>query len=355
MRIKDAANRELPPRLIKRQRTLKSGKIWIGYYYNGRDEEGNRKEIPLGTDLDEARAEWARLERKASPKVRRLMASLFDRYEREIIPGKAPRTQSDNRKELQHLRKAFADAPIDAITPQIVAQYRDARTAKTRANREIALLSHIFNIAREWGFTDRENPCSRVRRNKEKVRDYYAADDVWDAVYKQAVQELKDAMDLAYLTGQRPADSIKPTTADLTDEFMLVNQGKTGKKLRIRLRIDGELTGLGLFIDGLLERRKLSGIRNSALITNSSGLRMSYAMLRNRWDEARASAAIKAVREGDTSLAERIQQFQFKDIRPKAASEIEDLTAASRLLGHTKEEITKKVYRRVGEIVNPTR
>lgn len=341
--------------MIKRIRQRKSGKIWIGYYYNGRDENGRRKEIPLGSDLNQARVEWARLERTVAPAVINLMGAIFDRYEAEIIPGKAPRTQSDNIKELKNLRKAFSDAPIDAITPQVVAQYRDARTAKTRGNREIALLSHVFNIAREWGYTEKENPCARVRRNKEKVRDYYAADDVWDAVYKHACQELKDAMDLAYLTGPRPADSIKPTTGDLSGDFMLVSQGKTGKKLRIRLRNGEQLTGLGLFIDGLLERRKEAGIRNSVLITNSSGLRMSYAMLRNRWDEARASAATKAASAGDTALAERIRQFQFKDIRPKAASEIEDLTAASRLLGHSKEEITKKVYRRVGEVVNPTR
>lgn len=36
------------------------------------------------------------------------------------------------------------------------------------------------------------------------------------------------------------------------------------------------------------------------------------------------------------------------------ASEIE-LTHASRLLGHSTEEMTKKVYRRVGEILNPTK
>ncbi|KAF5292576.1 hypothetical protein FQR65_LT20254 [Abscondita terminalis] len=41
----------------------------------------------------------------------------------------------------------------------MIAQYRDSRTAKTRANREIALLSHVFNIAREWGLTTKDNPC----------------------------------------------------------------------------------------------------------------------------------------------------------------------------------------------------
>jgi len=77
-------------------------------------------------------------------------------------------------------------------------------------------------------------------------------------------------------------------------------------------------------------------------------------MLRNRWDDAREKAAIKASTDGDPALATSIRQFQFKDIRPKAASEIE-LTHASRLLGHSTEEITKRVYRRVGEVVKPTR
>lgn len=75
-------------------------------------------------------------------------------------------------------------------------------------------------------------------------------------------------------------------------------------------------------------------------------------MLRNRWDDAREKAAIKASADGDPALATSIRQFQFKDIRPKAATEIE-LTHATRLLGHSKEEMTKKVYRRVGEIVKP--
>ncbi len=82
---------------------------------------------------------------------------------------------------------------------------------------------------------------------------------------------------------------------------------------------------------------------------------MSYNMLRNRWDEARDKAATKAATEGDAELAITIRKFQFRDIRPKAGSEIEDIKDASRLLGHSTEEMTKKVYRRVGEIVKPTK
>jgi integrase len=340
--------------MIRRNAKLKSGKIWTGYYYNGRDANGKRKEIPLGGDLDQAKVEWARLERRAPPKPSHLLGSLFDRYVKEIIPTKGLRTQSDNMKELKQLRKAFEKAPIDSITPQVVAQYRDARTAKVRANREIALLSHMFTIAREWGLTSNANPCFGVRRNKEKPRDYYAGDFVWNAVYTEAVQELKDAMDLAYLTGQRPADVLKVATTDLNAGFLMVKQGKTEKKLRLRLEDAGVQSALSAFINDLQERRALSGIKTSRLITNTSGLRMSQQMLRNRWDEAREKAAIKAGADGDSSLAVLIRQFQFKDIRPKAASEIE-LTHASRLLGHSTEEMTKKVYRRVGEIVKPTK
>ena len=51
MRQKDKPNRELPPRMIKQTRRRKSGKIWVDYY------NSHRKEIPLGSGLNEARAE----------------------------------------------------------------------------------------------------------------------------------------------------------------------------------------------------------------------------------------------------------------------------------------------------------
>ncbi|WLH87872.1 tyrosine-type recombinase/integrase [Pseudomonas sp. FP453] len=354
MSQKTTAGRDLPPRMIQRCRKRKSGKIWIGYYYDGRDAEGNRKEIPLGSDLDDAKVEWAHLERKAVPSPAHLMDRLFEEYEKKVMPKLTKGTQDDYQKGLRQLKKAFTGAPLDAMTPQVIAQYRDARKAKVRANREIALLSTMFTFAREWGLTDRANPCFGLRRNKETPRDYYAGEIVWNAVYDQAPQELKDAMDLAYLTGQRPADVLKVATTDLNAGFLMVKQGKTSKKLRLRLEDEGVQSGLSTFIDDLQERRAIKGIKTSRLITNTSGLRMSQQMLRNRWDEARENAAIKAGADGDSALAALIRQFQFKDIRPKAASEIE-LGHASRLLGHSTEEMTKKVYRRVGEIVKPTK
>ena len=240
------------------------------------------------------------------------------------------------------------------MTPQIIAQYRDSRTAKVRANREISLLSHIYNIAREWGLTE-NNPAAGVRKNKEAPRDFYATEEIWSAVYSVAASELRDAMDLAYLTGQRPADVLSMREADAVNEFLQVAQGKTFKKLRIRLTAAGVLNDLGTLVARLIEQRRTRGVRNPYLIITEDGRQVTKHMLRLRFDDARDKAIATAKEKGDGVLAASIRQFQFRDIRPKAASEILDLGDASRLLGHTDKRITETVYRRVGEIVKPTR
>ena len=353
MRPKSSA-RDLPPRMLRRTKRLASGKVWEGFYYNGRDDNGKRVEIPLGTDLNEAKRKWAELECKPAPVETGLMRVIFDRYTRDIIPTKAPKTQKDNEGCMKMLRKVFDNAPINAITPQHIAQYRDERgaAAPVRANREIALLSHVWNLAREWGYTAKENPVKGVRKNKEKPRDFYADDAVWKAVYAAACVELQDAMDLNYLTGQRPADVLKMRLADIKDGAIEVQQNKTKKKLRILLDDNGTRTELGKVIDRIKGReRKVASL---FLIATPAGKALNQWTLRTRFDDARSDAAKAAKEAGDETLAARIREFQFRDIRPKAASEM-DLGHASKLLGHTEHEITEKVYRRVGETVKPTR
>ena len=341
MRTKD--NRDLPPKMLRRVRLLKSGKTWESYYYNGRDIDGRRIEIPLGRDLNQAKRKWAELECIEAPRETGVMRIVFDRYDRDIIPTKAPRTQVDNRGALRFLRAVFDSAPIDAITPQFIAQYRDKRSqaAPVRANREIALFSHVWNMAREWGFTAKENPVKGVRKNREKPRDYYADDQVWNAVYASACQELRDAMDLNYLTGQRPADVLKMKISDIKDGALEVVQNKTKKRLKITIA-DSQLSTV-------IDRIKSRKVTTMFLVATAEGRPLNAGTLRLRFDAARLAA-----RELHPELDDRIKAFQFRDIRPKAASEM-TLDHASKLLGHSEQEITEKVYRRVGEVVKPTK
>jgi integrase len=41
-----------------------------------------------------------------------------------------------------------------------------------------------------------------------------------------ATEELRNAMDLAYLTGQRPSDALRMTEDDIVSGFLVVSQGR---------------------------------------------------------------------------------------------------------------------------------
>lgn len=333
---------DLPPRMLRRTKTLKSGKVWIGYYYNGRDADGRRKEIPLGGDLAEAKKKWAELEGKPVARVI-TMGAVFERYIREVIPEKSAGTQQNQIYCIKPLMRVFRDAPLDQILPSHIAQYRDFRIKKSTTTRtEMAIFSHAFDYAREWGYTDRENPCRGVKKPILKPRDFYADKAVWDAVYKQAVPELRDAMDLAYLTGQRPGDVLKMQHSDIQAGALVLKQQKTGKKLRILLE--------GTELEKVIMRIRQKKIISVFLVSTEKGVKLSMAMLKTRWKIAREKAA-----QAFPELAEKIRQFQFRDIRAKAASDIKDLKDATALLGHTEQQLTEKVYRRLGKTARPTR
>lgn len=110
---------------------------------------------------------------------------------------------------------------------------------------------------------------------------------------------------------------------------------------------------MGALLRKILERNASHG--SPYLLLTDNGKWVTAPMLRHRWDDAREEAVKEAVASGDQVLAVRISQFQFRDIRPKAASEITDIDHASLLLGHTKGDITERVYRRVGALAKPTK
>ena len=56
------------------------------------------------------------------------------------------------------------------------------KIVKVRANREKTLLSHIFNKAREWGYTALQNPCQGVKGFKGTGRSSNITDAEFDLV-----------------------------------------------------------------------------------------------------------------------------------------------------------------------------
>lgn len=109
------------------------------------------------------------------------------------------------------------------------------QVAKVRANREKALFSHLFNKAGKWGCTATQNPCQSVKGFKEVGRSRYITDAEFDQVKAQAHFTVVNTMDLALLTGQRPADVLKLKRTDIRDGALWIVQNKTGARLGIEV------------------------------------------------------------------------------------------------------------------------
>ena len=77
-----------------------------------------------------------------------------------------------------------------------------------------------------------------------------------------------------------------------------------------------------------------------------------FGYFRNYFDKARDAAEQEAKKLGIC-----FEQFQFRDLRQKAASDIDamhDIKAAQKLLGHTTEQMTAGSIRpRRGDVVQP--
>lgn len=151
-----------------------------------------------------------------------------------------------------------------------------------------------------------------------------------------------------YLTGQRPADALRMSEHDIMDGFLVVTQAKTKQPLRIG--IAGRLAEL---LDRIKVRKAAHKIVTAGLLTNTNGKRLTAAVLRNHFHDARKLAA-----EANPQMAAEILAFHFYDLRAKAADDTSDQRgeqAASDLLGHGNVKTTQRHYLRRGKIVGATK
>ena len=142
-----------------------------------------------------------------------------------------------------------------------------------------------------------------VKGFKEVGRSRHIADAEFDQVKACAHFTVIDAMDLALLTGQRPADVLKLKRTDIRDGALWIVQNKTGARLGI------EVTGELIPVIARINERPRQPI-SAWLIQDENGQPLSSFALRSRFDKARTLAPV---------------DFQFRDIRAKAATDAGDL------------------------------
>jgi len=307
-------NPELPTGLFKHGRKYRTRKGKNEWHY-------------LGEDLGKALTEYARLLEGMKKGV---LSIAMDRYLRDEMPKKAPKTQLAQVPQLERLRRVFGHMPPDEIRQSDAIAYLDTR-GKIVANREIALLRHVLTKCVHWDYVGRNPLLNMQYRIKEKARnrEVSASERRW--VMRRAQPRERYIIWLIYIIGMRREDVLSLSRWDCKKDYLYINEQKTGKRVRI------------------VWTRSLERV-TKRLIKLSPDYRLfpvSESGFDSAWQRLRKKLAIEQP---------GYELFQLKDLRAEHAGEIEDKGGNATLqLDHSSRATTKKHYLRRGRIITPIR
>lgn len=288
-------------------------------------------------------------------KTKPTLAEFAQRYLAEYaVVHKKPRTLGEDLL-LLGLRKATADAPerwerndnkrtilevlgaerIDAIGPAYVTRLHLAwKDTPTRANRALALLSHMFTMAEKWHLRPTlSNPCRHVERFKENKRERFLSA-VELARLGETLTELEGkrgaqvfglaAVRLLIFTGARASEILSLTWAsvDLETGTARLADSKTGAKT--------------IFLNPpaveVLQRLPHVDDNPHVIVGGNPGAALTLSGLEQVWQDVRAKAGLGDVRLHDL-------RHSFASV---AAARGQSLPVIGALLGHTQAATTQR-------------
>ncbi len=160
---------------------------------------------------------------RQNARIGETVAGLCDSYmERYLIHRKA---QRDIKRRIEHIIKpAWRSRRVDSIIRQDVARLH-GRVGKNNgpyeANRTLALISKMFELAVVWGFVPDEfpNPARRIEKFEEKKRDRWLTPEELPRLVEAIDQEVNDSAKFAIwlylLTGLRKDELLRAKWEDI--------------------------------------------------------------------------------------------------------------------------------------------
>jgi integrase len=268
------------------------------------------------------------------------MMELFARYREERLPLLGARTQREVRHHLRALERDFGHYEAGTIRPKDVGRWMHATKAKQHRNKQRSVLSVVMNLAVGDWFIDGcdSNPCANVKKHPSKARDRYVTDEEFLAVRAMAKFPVQLAMDLALLTGQRKGDLLDLTWLKVYQDHIDITQGKTGKHLGIRIT-----PKLAEVLQRARQYKPFVGPR-LYLVRTRTGEPFTHEGFGAQWQRLMNHAMKTGVIR---------KRFTFHDLRAKCASDKKNLQGASALLGHSDQALTRRIYVRNIQMVDP--
>lgn len=163
------------------------------------------------------------------------LAECLKRYQREVTPHKKGAAQEHGKID-KFLTYSLANFYMASIRGTHLAAFRDERLAEAKPAtvvREMAILSHVFNVARkEWGMENLSNPLEVVRKPKMPPgRDRRLSPAELEAILEAAgSDQLSDILLLALETAMRRSEIHKITWDNvfLNEQFLHLPDTKNG-------------------------------------------------------------------------------------------------------------------------------
>lgn len=174
-----------------------------------------------------------------SPTVGSLCQRFLDDYATQHCK---PATQKGYRSYVENcIKPRLGSRKIDDLTrADVVAFHHDLRDRPYTANRCVAILSKMFNLAEDWGLRrESSNPARRIRKFREEEKKRYLSDDE-QARLGQALADASEtgveteyavaAISLLMLTGCRLGEILKLRWDYVTPHHLELPDIKTGRR-----------------------------------------------------------------------------------------------------------------------------
>ncbi len=256
---------------------------------------------------------------------------LIERFMKEHSPKVSISMQESYATSLKHLNPFFGSSNLLSISPKMLTRYKVLRredgSAPGSINKELAMLSKAFSLAvTEWEWL-KDNPVSRVPREKEdNEMDRWLTKDEEERLFGNSPEWLREIISFALNTGLRQDEllSLEWDRVNLFRKTILIQKTKNGKPKTLPLN--------KIALDVLNRRLKVKSIKNDFVFFNKNGKKINKHNLRMSFYRVMKKAEIK--------------DFRWHDLRHTFATRLAqagvDIYKISKLLGHKDIKMTQR-------------